>query len=245
MAGPPPAGLQRGAVAAAARSPIDPNPPRSRGTVRHCDRRRLRGPARDRGRGRARRPRRATGRCSARSESPSCRFRSTCGDSCRRPSSAAPSTPDLLRLLDVCVDHRRTVDADASVRAVLEQAAWVPCADDVPRRPSAVYFGTPTVRAVLGSAAPLVHRSIKAASGAADLLRALGVQNKPRPEDLIKHVQGLTAERPRQRRASARLSRSSGICTARRRTSVPTVRSELFATCHGYPSRVAARGRPR
>ncbi|WP_205695655.1 DUF3883 domain-containing protein [Conexibacter sp. SYSU D00693] len=103
------------------------------------------------------------------------------------------SAEALLRLLDLLVDHRRTVDDDPTLAGALRDTAWVPCVDGERAKPGGAYLDVPLVRELLGDSATLVHPQIGVEGGAADLLRFLGARDSPAPEDVVRHVRMLTA----------------------------------------------------
>jgi hypothetical protein len=109
----------------------------------------------------------------------------------------------LLRLLDLLVDQRRTVDANHELKAGLQELEWIPCESEAPCRPDATYFDLPIVREVLGGSVSFVDARITLDSGGADLLRSLGAHEEPAPQDVVDRVLTLTETPPDERSVEA------------------------------------------
>ena len=99
------------------------------------------------------------------------------------------------KLLDILATRIGEIKKNAGLKTKLSNTNIVECADGRFRQPINVYFQCKEVRAVLGDLVSYVHSS-EESEDRDDLYRWLGVQDHPRPEDVLQRIDELAAKPP-------------------------------------------------
>jgi len=115
-----------------------------------------------------------------------------------RAFEAGPQpTPETRRaLMNLTATHLGQVVGDHEILRALGGLPLVECTDGEFRSARVAYFKSELVTTVLGESAPIAKLPEASAAAMHDLLKALGVRETPRANDILERTDGLTATAP-------------------------------------------------